>query len=140
MPAEHEDELDYRSAALPILRAMESELAALRILLAPEGDERPGGEESGEEPVGRASGPVARDQLTPREREVLGLLVKGAPNSAIAHGLGISVRTVKAHLGSIFNKLDVGGRTEAIVRVLSEVEDAQHGPDDLDGPRAAVEG
>lgn len=54
------------------------------------------------------------DLLTPREREVLGLLVEGASNKLIARRLGISVHTVKFHVRSLTDKLDATGRTDAV--------------------------
>ena len=51
--------------------------------------------------------------LSAREEEVLGLVATGMPNKQIAASLGISERTVKAHLGSIFRQLGVGDRTSA---------------------------
>jgi DNA-binding NarL/FixJ family response regulator len=55
-------------------------------------------------------------QLTPREREVLDLLASGLSNSAIASRLGLSSKTVNNNTSSIFTKLAVVGRTEAIIR------------------------
>ncbi len=52
--------------------------------------------------------------LTPREREVLALLVEGASNKAIARRLGISVHTAKFHVGRVIDKLDATGRTDAV--------------------------
>jgi DNA-binding CsgD family transcriptional regulator len=52
--------------------------------------------------------------LTPREREVLALLAEGASNKAIARRLGISVHTAKFHVGSLIDKLDATGRTDAV--------------------------
>lgn len=52
--------------------------------------------------------------LSPREREVLGLVASGLPNKAIAHTLGISDHTVKFHVSSVLNKLNAGSRTEAV--------------------------
>jgi len=52
--------------------------------------------------------------LTPREFEVLALLAEGASNKAIAAQLGISVHTVKFHVGSLLDKLDAVGRTDAL--------------------------
>ena len=52
--------------------------------------------------------------LTPRETEVLRLLGDGLDNKAIALQLQISTHTVKFHLSSIFSKLDVSSRTEAV--------------------------
>ncbi len=52
--------------------------------------------------------------LTPREREVLEALARGARNGEIARTLGISERTVKAHLASIYQKLGVASRAAAV--------------------------
>ena len=52
--------------------------------------------------------------LTPRETEVLQLLGTGLDNKAIASRLMISKHTVKFHVSSIFSKLDVSSRTEAV--------------------------
>jgi DNA-binding CsgD family transcriptional regulator len=52
--------------------------------------------------------------LTPRELEVLALLVEGASNKMIARRLGISVHTAKFHVGSLLDKLDAVGRTDAV--------------------------
>ncbi|MGL4238462.1 response regulator transcription factor [Tabrizicola sp.] len=54
------------------------------------------------------------DLLTPREREVLGLLAEGASNKLIARRLGISVHTAKFHVRSLTDKLDATGRTDAV--------------------------
>jgi DNA-binding NarL/FixJ family response regulator len=51
--------------------------------------------------------------LTARENEILALLAKGLPNKRIALDLGISEKTVKAHVTSIFNSLGVTDRTQA---------------------------
>jgi DNA-binding NarL/FixJ family response regulator len=55
------------------------------------------------------------DGLTPREREVLALLVEGLGNKAIAARLGISDHTAKFHVNAILGKLGAGSRAEAIV-------------------------
>jgi DNA-binding CsgD family transcriptional regulator len=52
--------------------------------------------------------------LTPRELEVLALFAEGASNKAIAQRLGISVHTAKFHVGSLLDKLDAVGRTDAV--------------------------
>lgn len=57
--------------------------------------------------------PASGRALTVREEEVLGLLGEGLPNKAIARRLGITERTVKAHVGSIFQQLGVSDRTQA---------------------------
>jgi DNA-binding NarL/FixJ family response regulator len=60
------------------------------------------------------SDPVERGPLTERELEVLGLLARGLANKQIAVELGISEHTVKFHVSSIYTKLDVTNRTEAV--------------------------
>ncbi len=57
--------------------------------------------------------PEPQGALTPREREVLALLVQGLPNRLIARHLQISEKTVKAHLTSIFRHIGVTDRTQA---------------------------
>jgi len=57
---------------------------------------------------------VTRVQLTPRELATLRLLADGQANKEIATALGISERTVKTHLGHLFEKLGVTSRTEAV--------------------------
>jgi two-component system, NarL family, response regulator LiaR len=58
------------------------------------------------------------ENLTTRERDVLGLMVKGMGNSEIANELVIGLPTAKSHVSSILAKLGVASRTEAIVVVL----------------------
>lgn len=58
------------------------------------------------------------EELTIRERDVLGLLAEGRSNRRIAAALGISEHTVKFHLASIFGKLGVSTRTEAARRAF----------------------
>jgi DNA-binding NarL/FixJ family response regulator len=57
---------------------------------------------------------LERGPLTERETEVLGLLSKGLANKQIAAALGISEHTVKFHVSSIYTKLNVTNRTEAV--------------------------
>jgi DNA-binding NarL/FixJ family response regulator len=57
---------------------------------------------------------VTRIQLTPRELTTLRLMADGKSNKDIANELGISERTVKTHLGHLFEKLAVTSRTEAV--------------------------
>jgi DNA-binding NarL/FixJ family response regulator len=52
-------------------------------------------------------------ELTPREAEVLGLVRQGLANKQIARRLGISERTVKAHLTNVFQRIGVADRTQA---------------------------
>jgi DNA-binding NarL/FixJ family response regulator len=58
--------------------------------------------------------------LCPRERQVLELLVDGAPNKAIARALGISISTVKFHLAAVFEKLGARTRSEVVAVALRE--------------------
>ena len=58
--------------------------------------------------------PAERGPLTERESEVLGLLAQGLANKQIAVSLGISEHTVKFHVSSIYTKLNVSSRTEAV--------------------------
>jgi len=53
------------------------------------------------------------DGLSAREREVLGLVTKGMANKQIGRALGISERTVKAHLSRVFRQIGVADRTSA---------------------------
>ncbi len=57
---------------------------------------------------------AADNRLTPREREILEYLADGWSNSEIADRLELSLRTVKFHLESLFRKLGVKRRTEAV--------------------------
>ena len=59
----------------------------------------------------RSSAPAS--QLTDREREVLRLVTRGLPNKLIARELGISEKTVKAHLTAIFQRIGVADRVQA---------------------------
>ena len=54
--------------------------------------------------------------LTPREREVLGFLMKGASNKEIAREIGLQVVTVKLHVRGICRKLNVNNRTQAALQ------------------------
>lgn len=60
------------------------------------------------------SEPHSKGPLSERESEVLGLLSKGLANKQIALQLGISEHTVKFHVSSIYQKLNVTNRTEAV--------------------------
>ncbi|GAA1990239.1 response regulator transcription factor [Microbacterium pumilum] len=53
------------------------------------------------------------DPLSPREREVLSLVTEGMANKQIARALGITERTVKAHLGNAYRQIGVADRTSA---------------------------
>jgi DNA-binding NarL/FixJ family response regulator len=61
----------------------------------------------------RARSSRPRPELSRREREVLGLVVDGLANKQIARRLGITERTVKAHLTAAFQRIGVSDRTQA---------------------------
>lgn len=58
--------------------------------------------------------------LSPREIEVVALVVEGRSNDEIAAGLGISVKTVESHLTRIFERVHVASRTELATRAVRE--------------------
>ena len=64
-----------------------------------------------------SAAPVRREflALTPRERELLGLIAQGRDNAQIAATLGLAEKTVRNHVSSIFAKLEVENRGQAIV-------------------------
>jgi two-component system, NarL family, response regulator LiaR len=69
---------------------------------------------------GKLAGQKPTEVLSDRETEVLKLATRGLSNQQIADELCLSLRTVQAHLGHIFSKLQVSSRTEAVVRALKE--------------------
>ena len=68
----------------------------------------------------KLAGQKPAEVLSEREIDVLRLATRGLSNQEIADELCLSLRTVQAHAGHIFNKLQVGSRTEAVVRALKE--------------------
>jgi len=60
----------------------------------------------------------SEQELTPREREILQLLAQGLSNREIADQLSLSTATVKGHIESIYSKLKVNSRTEAVTSAL----------------------
>ena len=62
----------------------------------------------------RSVSPPLVEALTPREIEVLGMMVEGWGNKEISARLGISEHTVKFHVASIMGKLNASSRTEAV--------------------------
>ena len=61
---------------------------------------------------------VSIEALTPKEKEVLALVAKGASNQEIAEKLFVRDVTVKTHLNSIFKKLKVTNRTQAVLLAM----------------------
>jgi DNA-binding NarL/FixJ family response regulator len=69
-----------------------------------------------------AADPPDVDELTAREHDVIALLVRGPTNKDIAQTMFLSVRTVEAHLRSIYEKLGVRSRTEAVLWAIARQE------------------
>jgi DNA-binding NarL/FixJ family response regulator len=88
----------------------------------PEGDTVPsvlrvvreGGHDNGFPPGSMALADIG---LTPRQTEVLALLLKGQPNKLIARELNLSVETVKDHVAAVLRTLNVSSRTQAVLAV-----------------------
>jgi DNA-binding NarL/FixJ family response regulator len=59
-------------------------------------------------------------RFTPRERDVLELMVKGLPYLEAANILGVTRNTVAGHVKSIYAKLEVGSRGEAVYEAVSQ--------------------
>jgi non-specific serine/threonine protein kinase len=63
---------------------------------------------------------AVRDRLSPREREVLGLVAQGRSNREIADALIVTEHTAKYHVAQLLNKLGAGSRAEAVTRAVAE--------------------
>ena len=81
----------------------------------------PAHEAQSEQASGAVVDPEASRTLTPRQHEVLALLVQGKSNREIAEALGLSENTVKVHLAAIFRVLGVSSRTEAFLAGLKRL-------------------
>ena len=77
--------------------------------------------------VARPQAPSGLDLLTPREREVLGLLGEGLSNRQLAERLYVAEKTVKTHVSAILSKLGLADRTQAALYAV------QHG---IEPPKA----
>ena len=64
--------------------------------------------------VGEAADGDRTDPLTPRERQILSLVKRGRTNREIAQALGIEEKTVKNHINSLYSKLAISSRLEAM--------------------------
>lgn len=62
-------------------------------------------------------GSLERLGLTPRQKDVLALLLQGKPNKLIARELNLSVETVKDHVAAVLRALNVNSRTQAVLAV-----------------------
>ena len=93
-----------------------------------------GGHGNGTVPLGAASRAEAHQRvpsitdlgLTPRQGEVLALLLQGLPNKLIARQLSLSVETVKDHVAAVLRSLNVSSRTQAVLAV-SQMTQGQGG-------------
>ena len=63
---------------------------------------------------------ILSDELTPREKDVLSLVVEGQTNREMAYNLDISEKTIAKHLHNVYKKLDVSSRVEAAVLAVEE--------------------
>jgi two-component system, NarL family, response regulator LiaR len=70
------------------------------------------------EAIAQPAGEPARERLTGREQEVLGLIARGFSNKRIARELGIAEKTVKTHVGHVLAKLGVSDRTQAALHAV----------------------
>ena len=88
----------------------------------PEGDTVPSvlrvvGEHAQDGSLPGAASPLAEIGLTPRQTDVLALLLKGLPNKLIAREMNLSVETVKDHVAAVLRALNVSSRTQAVLAV-----------------------
>ena len=89
---------------------------------------------AGDPPLGPGARPEPRQKLpslddvglTPRQTEVLSLLLQGLPNKLIARQLNLSVETVKDHVAAVLRALGVNSRTQAVLAV-SQMTQGQGG-------------
>jgi DNA-binding NarL/FixJ family response regulator len=96
-------------------------------ILLPEGDTVPGVMRPAAEPAlgGTPQQAMSLDKvgLTPRQTDVLALLLQGKPNKLIARELNLSVETVKDHVAAVLRALNVSSRTQAVLAVSQMARD-----------------
>ena len=102
--------LKERVANLEALRSAIDRVAAGEVVVDPEIVRRV---------LSRKRGTTLIDDLTPREKEVLGLMAEGRSNAAISDGLFLSGRTIEAHVAAIFTKLHLPPAPDTHRRVLA---------------------
>ena len=72
--------------------------------------------------------PLEALDLTPRQNEVLALLLQGKPNKLIARDLKLSVETVKDHVAAVLRALNVSSRTQAVLAMSELTRGQDNGP------------
>ena len=77
--------------------------------------------------IAKAS-PLEALDLTPRQNEVLALLLQGKPNKLIARDLKLSVETVKDHVAAVLRALNVSSRTQAVLAMSELTRGQDSGP------------
>jgi DNA-binding NarL/FixJ family response regulator len=96
-------------------------------VMRPAGDTMPGQLGPNAQPDPHQKTPSMKDiGLTPRQAEVLSLLLQGLPNKLIARQLNLSVETVKDHVAAVLRALGVSSRTQAVLAV-SQMTQGQGG-------------
>jgi DNA-binding NarL/FixJ family response regulator len=88
---------------------------------------RPANAPAGQETYQKSPVSLASVGLTPRQGDVLGLLLQGKPNKLIARELNVSVETVKDHVAAVLRALGVNSRTQAVLAVSQMQQQAAQG-------------
>jgi ATP/maltotriose-dependent transcriptional regulator MalT len=110
------DRVGRRQSLRPRSRLGRRTLAGERVAAALERGSRPTLEAAYDSPLKASAARPSERMLTERELEVLGLVAEGVTNAEIANALVVSVRTLHAHLRSVYRKLGVRTRTAAVRR------------------------
>ncbi|MBX3250447.1 MAG: LuxR family transcriptional regulator [Myxococcales bacterium] len=84
--------------------------------------------EGGRRADGGVDDALARSPLTPREREVVALLISGASTRDIADRTGLTVSTINTYMKRIFAKLGVHSRVELVARLAGTSTNGLHAP------------